>query len=393
LKLQHKQVEPRKPNNMIPNLVGCGRRLYRTIHPLIEQSAHTEGADRYRKHFLAVSHIWLLILHLAHGGHSLRQSHAQLGADPGLRRRLQMSKWVSFSQLARSSSRRQASWFEELLEELTKRVKRTPSSDKDQDWQYLHKAKAIDSTFVRLSAQMSPWSKQGGYEAGVRVQCGLELGAHIPELVHMHGVDKNDHVALWEQDLTPFVGWTLVVDLGYYGHRQFRRLLDSGVHVLSKLHKQASYRVTEDRVVAQKKGWVLTDDLVVSDQTITLGSPNNRRGAVLSGLRLVTSRTPDGEECQLITDRFDLQAWEVGELYRKRWQIELFFRWLKRQLGAARSLGQSREAVWLTMVVGCIVALVWLLLEQMGARPKAMSRISWLRAAAVGLQQALNLSG
>jgi hypothetical protein len=225
------------------------------------------------------------------------------------------------------------------------------------------------------------------------VQYSLQLSAHIPQLLHMHTVDKNDHAALWEQDLTPFVGWTILIDLGYYGHRQFKRLLEGGVHLLTKLHKQASYLVTDTRAVTQKKGWKQGDDLVVSDQTITLGSPNNRRGSVLKGIRLVTSRNPHGEVCHLITDRFDLAAWEVAELYRRRWQIELFFRWLKRQLGTVRPLGQSREAVWLTVLIGAIVALIWLLLAEMGAKPPSMSRIAWLGAVAQGLNHAINLSG
>jgi hypothetical protein len=385
---------------MIPDSTGCGRRLYRKVQPLIEQASQAAGgkADRYRKHFKAVSHMWLLILHIAHGQPSLRQSHAKLGAVPGLHRRVGLPNWVSLSQLARSSTSRGAECFEDLLERLTEQVKRTPALCKDAEWLALNKTAAIDSTFLRLSAKLSPWSKRGGYEAGVRVQYSLQLSTHIPQLLHMHTVDKNDHTALWElveQDLTPFVGWTLLVDLGYYGHMQFKRLLEGGVHLLTKLHPQASYLVTDTRGVTQKKGWKQGDDLVVADQTITLGSPNNRRGAVLRGMRLVTSRNSRGEVCRLITDRMDLAGWEVVELYRRRWQIELFFRWLKRQLGAVRPLGQSREAVWLTVLIAGIVALIWLLLtdDDMGAKPPSMSRISWLGAVAQGLNHVIYLSG
>lgn len=390
---------------MIPDSRGCSRRLYRKVQPLIKEAIEKgEGKpDRYRKHFSAISHVWLLILHVAHGGCSLRQSHAQLGACASLRRRLKLFRWISFSQLARSSTSRQADCFESLLEELTSMVKDIPTLHKraDQDWRYLNKTKALDSTFLRLSAKLSPWSKRGKHEAGVRIQWSLELTTKIPDLLHMHGVGQNDHDALWElverelvQGATRFVGWTLLIDLGYYGHRQFERLLSSGVHFLSKLHAQAAYRVTDSRVVAQKKGWKQKEeDEVLCDETITLGSPNNRRGAVLPGIRMVTSRNPSGEICRFISDRFDLEAWEIVELYRRRWQIELFFRWLKRQLGAIRPLGSTRESVWLTLLVVGIVALLWLLIDDMGLQPPAMSRISWLRAVCVNLQDAVNLSG
>jgi hypothetical protein len=216
----------------------------------------------------------------------------------------------------------------------------------------------------------------------------------------MHTVAKNDSSALGnliEQDLTSFAGWTILMDLGYYGHRQFKTLLEGGVHLLTKLHTQAAYRVIDEcKSVVQREGWnAKEDDEVLADQRIMLGSANNRKGSVLPNMRLVTSRNPKGEVCRLLTDRFDLEAWEVVELYRRRWQIELFFRWLKRQLGAIRPLGQSPQAVWLTVLVGSIVALIWLLLDDMGVKPPSMSRIAWLGAVAVGLNTAiaLNLSG
>jgi hypothetical protein len=395
---------------MIPDSQGCGRALFRRVQPLVEAVTQSGTGDRYRKHFKTISHIWLLILHVSQGAHradggrSLRHSYARLGAHKRLLTRLNMPGWVSFSQLARSSTSRQPEPFELLLSHLIILVKRkgTPSSTlckscRDQDWLFLNKAKALDSTFLKLSAKLSPWSIRGNHPAGVRAQWSIELATRIPALVHMHTVEKNDHDTLRElveADPGQFEGWTLIVDLGYYGHRQFERLVACGAHIVSKLHAQAAYTVTEQRGVTQRKGWVEgREDAVISDHTVSLGSPNNRRGAVLAGMRVVTSRSADGHICSLITDRFDLEAWEVVALYRKRWQIELFFRWLKRQLGAIRPLGYSREAVGLTMLVAAIVALIWVLLAQMNAQPTGMSRICWLGAVSVAMQSVIVLSG
>lgn len=386
---------------MIPNYSVCGRRLYRKVQPLVQEAvAHSPSADRYRKHFSAASHIWVLILHFALGHASLRQSHAQLGADPSVRKRLKLPQWISLSQLARSSSSRQPECLQALLALLHQAVLRTqapgPASlQGDLDWQLLSKVKALDATFLKLSAKCSPWSVHGGFEPGVKVHYTLELASNIPEAVCLNTIQTNDHEALSqlvEQDPTRFAGWTLLIDLGYYGHKQFERLLGCGAHFLSKLHSQAAYKVLQERGVLQKQGWIQSqDDEVLSDQIIMLGSPNSRRGAVLPGIRLVTSRNPDGKVCRFITDRTDLQGWEVVELYRKRWQIELFFRWLKHQLGAVRVLGTSREAVWLTVLVAGIVALLWLLLDSLQLQPASMSRISWLRGVAVLLHSVITL--
>jgi IS4 transposase len=85
----------------------------------------------------------------------------------------------------------------------------------------------------------------------------------------------------------------------------------------------------------------------------------------LEGVRLVTSENAKkGKVHRFVTERHDLSAREVHSLYGKRWQIELFFRWLKRQLGALRPFGQSREAVWLTMVITAIEAVLAALAEE-----------------------------
>jgi hypothetical protein len=393
-------------NSMIPQCASrlCGRRLRRIIQPLLVQAVSDplHAADRYRKRFSATSHAWILILHIMRGGTSLRQSHAEFGADAHLRRRLGLSNWISLSQLARSSTSRPCACFQSLLTQLIEKTRTDPlisrvarlkaKQQQDLDWGVLQQVKAIDSTFLGLSAKLSPWSCVGKHPPGVRVQVELDLALKIPDTLYMSGTDLVDQNALRRlcedpQELERLRGWTLIMDLGYYAHRHFKSLLGAGVHFLGKVHPQASYVVSATQHVEQKKGWRDTrDDQVLEDHTITLGSPNNRNGAVLQKMRLVISRNPQGKECRLVTSRHDLEAWEVVELYRKRWQIELFFRWVKRQLGAIQPLGYSRQAVWLTVLVGAIVALLWLLIESWQLQPPAMSRISWLRAVGTALQ-------
>jgi hypothetical protein len=179
-------------------------------------------------------------------------------------------------------------------------------------------------------------------------------------------------------DLSGLEGTTLVFDLGYYCHAHFERLLEGGVHFLTRLNAQASYRVTKSRKLPEGEVPTPEGDVLLSDETITLGSSNNRRGAVVEGIRLISSKNHKGKLYAFITDRHDLTAKELLGLYRKRWQIELFFRWLKRQLGAIKPLGHSKEAVWLSIVVAAIVAVLMALSERW--RPKGMSRVSWMRA-------------
>lgn len=225
----------------------------------------------------------------------------------------------------------------------------------------------------------------GGFTPGTRLQCTLDLANHIPDPFRLTIADINDHTALAEADLTPWRGWTLLFDRGYYGHQQFARLRTSGVHFVTRLSAQAHYVITAQHRVPI--GPTPDGDVLLADSTVTLGSANNRRGTVLPKLRVVISRNQQGAVHHFVTDRHDLTATEVVRLYRKRWQIELFFRWLKRQLGVIHPLGQSRAAVWLTLLIAIIVVVLLTLLET--DRPSSVSRISWAQGTATTLLLAI----
>jgi hypothetical protein len=356
---------------MIP-AAGLGRRLRSLLHPRLARAAATPGADRYRKHFTFQAHLWILLLHVLDGADSLRQTHARLAARGFAG--LDLPHGISFSQLARSSTSRAPAGVEQLLAELVAAAR--PHADPG--WRLLSRVQVIDATFLALSAKRSPWSRHGDHAPGVRLQTGFDLGGAIPSALHLTLADTHDTTALSRRPLADLAGWTVVVDLGYYGHRLFAQLRDAEVSFLCRLHPQASYRVTATHPVAAIS--TPEGDVILTDQTITLGSPHNRAGAVMPGVRLVTSRNPAGERQTFVTDRFDLDAVDVVALYRKRWQIELFFRWLKYQLKLQRPLGYSRAAVWLSIVLATIVALVLLLLAD--ARPRGVSRVAFTRALA-----------
>lgn len=202
------------------------RRLFETLSPLIEDAVGRTHADRYRKSFPAFTHAWMLILHTMSGNTSLRQSHSQQGADPRLRLRLGMPKWISYSQLARSSSSRPTECFERLLCELVRHARSRPLPRGP--FEALGKVAVLDSTFFSLSQKVCPWSKYKGYAPGMRLQTEMDLSRMIPASLRLTLADVNDRTALKELDLSALEGWTLVFDLGYYAHAPFERLLEGG---------------------------------------------------------------------------------------------------------------------------------------------------------------------
>ncbi len=356
----------------LPALVGHGRAMRRTLRPLLDHAAAVPGADRYRKHFSAHAHLLILLCHVLDSSPSLRQTHQKL-VDLGWER-LGITPSLSRSQLARSSTSRPPEAAEELLKLVLARVRaKTKAVRGDAQWLLV-----IDSTFITLSAKLCGWSQHGGHAAGVRVHTAYDLTAGVPVEVTLGLADTNDIGAFAQRDLTPYQGATLIMDRGYYGHVQFVRMLDAGVHFVVRRHAQVTVKVTEERPVSPER--TKDGDQIVSDQVVTLGSPNHRDSPQLSQMRLVVSENTKGIRVDLVTDRFDLEAGEIAMLYRRRWQIELFFRWIKHQLKITTPLGTSRAAMWLTILIHACVAALLMLIDE--ARPKHITKIAWARGIA-----------
>ena len=364
---------------MVPPARGCGRRLRRLLTPLVTAAATTPGADRYRKSFPAHAHLWILLRHVLTGGDSLRQTHAALAVDDAELMRLGLPQGISRSQLARSSTSRPAACAEVLFAAIVQLARRHAPTDPA--WRRLTKVQAVDRTLLSLSLQRSPGSRHGGHAPGVRIQTGLDRAGVIPRDLRLTLADVHDRRALAERDLTDLAGWTLLIDLGYYAHKLFARLRAAQVSFVCRLHAPATYRVTATHPLDPTP--TADGDVIVADETITLGRPNHRKGAVLPQMRLVTSRNAAGTEHRFVTDRHDLTAATVVALFRKRWQIELCCRWLKDHLKALHPFGPSREAVWRTVLICAIVAILAMLAAP--DRPTGESPIAWLRGVGTAL--------
>lgn len=361
------------------------RRVRQVLEPFVAEAAQLPGVDRYRKRFTTEAHLWTLVLHGLSGMPSLRQTHAQLAAQPELWHQWGLHAWVSLSQLARSSTSRPAAPFELLAHRLLAAAGAAGRHAAD-----ARSLQALDSTFLPLSGARSPWARHGQIAAGLRLHVLLDLSETDPDDerildLRLTGTEINDHDALVAWDLRALSGRTLLIDLGYYGHRQLARLRQAGIDVIMPAHPQAHTTVlTEFPVPAERA--VSSQLHLLADQHVQVGSPNNRRGTVLLHLRQVTVQTADGIH-SLLTTRFDLPADQVVQAYRRRWRIELLFRWIKHQLGTLPPIGTSPQAVWITALLAVIVQALFALLHH--HKPATISRIAWMRQLAIQLQRDL----
>jgi hypothetical protein len=367
------------------------------LRPEIAASAAACAAERYRKHFDAYAHACLLLFHGLSGGPSLRQSYAtfadcpQWAALSGLATDRAGEVAVSFSHFAASNSSRPPAFLAGLIPALVARVRRCGRTGPAAVPPDVH---ILDGTFLRVSLRLAPWLDLSERTKRMVAQTLYTPALDLPEHVvltdaHTPDVRGLDQALLDDPaQVAALREQTLIMDLGYYSHTRLARLLDAGVHIVTRLHPQAALRVEEESPVQQPlPGLVPTDGaggriVVHHDQRVTVGSAHNHNSTVVPGLRLVTATvapTPDAARhgaqpvtYRILTDRHDLDAAEVVQLYLWRWQIEQFFRWLKSYVHLPRLLGYSHAAVALTVWLAVIVHL----LSRLAAHARGLSRRS-----------------
>jgi hypothetical protein len=228
----------------------------------------------------------------------------------------------------------------------------------------------IDSTGLKLSSA-SDWAH---YSAGI---CGAKL--HV---VYDPDADRPLYAVVSTarvHDITPAkampieAGATYVFDLGYYDYGWWAELHDAGCRIVTRFKKNTPLAVIEELTVTVGSP-VLSDRIGHLPERMAK-SRKNPFGDPVRELRI---NTDTGKELRILTNDLDAPAEEIAELYKRRWQVELFFRWIKQTLKIRHFLGTSENAVRIQVAVALIAFLV-LRLAQAAAKtiksPLAFARL------------------
>lgn len=214
----------------------------------------------------------------------------------------------------------------------------------------------IDSTGLRLSGA-SGWAR---FSAGV---CGAKL--HV---VYDPDADRPLYAALTAakvHDITPAkampieAGATYVFDLGFYDYGWWAELHDAGCRIVTRFKKNTPLAVIAELPVAAGSP-VLSDRIGHLPQRLA----RSRKNPFSDPVREIRVNTQTGKELRILTNDLDAPAVEIAELYKRRWQIELFFRWIKQTLKIRHFLGTSENAVRIQVAVALIAFLLLRLAQQ-----------------------------
>lgn len=195
---------------------------------------------------------------------------------------------------------------------------------------------ALDSTTIDLCLSLFPWADFRQTKAAIKAHVLLDLRAAIPVFVSLTSGKVHD-VKILDQ-LTLPTGSLLVADRAYLDFKRLYRLNSLSVGFVLRTKANTMTQVCGHRPILDQPG-------VVSDQMVMLVTPLSLVGYPDPLRRVVFVDPESAKELVFLTNRFDLAATTIARLYKHRWQIELFFKWLKQNLAVKHFFGNSVNAV------------------------------------------------
>jgi hypothetical protein len=216
---------------------------------------------------------------------------------------------------------------------------------------------SIDSSVVTLCLKMFPWATYSRQKGAVKLHFTLDHAGYLPEAMVVTTGAYSELTVLRRRSYAR--GTILVMDRGFVDFGWFGQLNQNGVVFVTRIKTDTRYEVVERWPVVSGSG-------VISDDIIRLTSPATRKRYPQT-LRLVTIETEQGEQLGFLTNQMTLAASTIAEIYKDRWQIEVFFKLIKQNLRIKSFVGTSANAVW-TQIWTALIAMLVIRFLQLKAR-------------------------
>lgn len=330
-------------------------------------------ADKHNKGFGCWDQLVAMVYAQMSGTTSLRGLEARFNSQASHHYHLGVSK-IHRSTLSEANSKRKPWVFQELACALMSKAERNLRRE-GQELLYL-----LDSTSITLKGHGFDHWTQGNRTCHTQ---GLKLhmlyAAHTQTPVSHRFSAPNVNDIEEGRKLAIECGATYVFDKGYCDYSWWAQLHAQGARFVTRFKNNARLRVEQIRTIPGD-----VQDIILEDALVRLANPNpggGRRNHYTETLRRIVIRRADRRPLTLATNDLVSPASEIGRYYQDRWQIELFFKWMKQHLRIRRFLGRSENAVRIQILCALIAYLLlalyrqahglkqslWMLLNEMSA--------------------------
>jgi len=272
------------------------------------------------------------------------------------------AKPVSRSTFSDANNKRPASMYEALFEKVYQRCRMISPKHK---FKFKNKLYSLDASVIDLSLGAFPWASFRRTKSAVKIHTLLDHSGYLPAFVAF--TDGKIHETKVAKSINLEKGSIIAEDRAYTDYKWFAKLQEKGIFFVTRQKTNAVYRVVERRIVNKKQG-------LCSDQTILLSGIKGQQCPY--PLRRIGYRDPETKKHYVfLTNNFKLSAKTVADIYKERWQIEIFFRWIKQNLRIKAFIGNSRNAVMTQIYVALIAYLLLCMFKFLSKVPASLQNL------------------
>ncbi len=211
----------------------------------------------------------------------------------------------------------------------------------------------IDATGLRLSGQGSDWARFSAKACGAKLHVIYDAAAEQPIYAAVTAAKVNDITVAQTMPIEPAA--TYVFDLGYYDYRWWARMDAAGCRIVTRFKANTPLTVTAELdVPAEHSRDILSDRI----GQLPARQSRSRKNPFSDPVREIRIRIETGKVLRILCNDLDASAREIADLYKRRWAIELFFRWVKQTLKIRHFIGTSENAVRIQIAVALIAYLL-----------------------------------
>ena len=258
------------------------------------------------------------------------------------------TRQITRSTLARVNEQQPHAFYEALFGKLYEQCRAVAPRH---GFRFKHKLYSLDASTIELSLSIFPWAKFRRRDGALKLHVGFDHDGGIPAFMNLTNGKVHEVSVARQRRLAR--GSILVMDKGFVDYSWYKTLSEQGVFFVTRARKNTRYRVTERRAVDKAKG-------LRGDQTIVLTGQKSHHEALPRLRRITYVDRESGQRYEFLSNNFTLAATTIAAIYKQRWQIELFFKWIKQNLKIKAFLGTSANAVmtqvWVAMCVYLILA-------------------------------------
>ena len=245
-------------------------------------------------------------------------------------------------------------------------LKRCQSTAPGHGFRFKNELYSMDASTIDLCLSVFPWASFRKAKGGIKLHVTMNHKGNLPEFVTVTEARVHE---VNEGRLVDFPKGSIVaVDRGYTDYEWYKTLSDKDIYFVARLKSNATTRVIERRPVDRSKG-------LTSDQTVEFTGVTTSKRCPIPLRRVGYRDATTGKHYEFLTNNFSLAASTIAAIYKSRWQIELFFKWIKQNLKIKSFMGTSKNAVMTQIWIALCVYLLIAYLKFLSKSKKSMQQI------------------